>query len=188
MSCQQENAESFYSFDDIIDGYFPLKFSLLQLLDRLNTSLAYVEISHAPIMEIYELEPQDPVPLNISTGRVGIIDKLHVRITRDGDFSSNGTWRWLEALEPDAVFDSMIRLAEPAYVQGFFSCIRHGSHSGKLAKPVFRNRVPESGIILGPFRGNFSRATQYKAVEGNYIQSVDEFLTSFEAERSYKPQ
>ena len=188
MSCQQENAQSLYSFDDVIDGYFPLKFSLLQLLDRLNTSLAYVEISHAPIMEIYELEPQDPVPLNISTGRVGIIDKLHVRITRDGDFSSNGTWRWLEGLEPDAVFDSMIRLAEPAYVQGFFSRIQHGSHSGKLAKPGFRNKVPESRTILGTFRGNFSQTTQYNAVEGNYNQSIDEFLTIFEAERNYKQQ
>ena len=66
MSFLQENAEDLYSFDDIIDGYFPLKFSLLQLLDRLNSSLAYVEILHAPIMEIYELEPQDPVPLKIN--------------------------------------------------------------------------------------------------------------------------
>ena len=114
MSCQQENKESLYSFDDIIDGYFPLKFSLLQLLDRLNSSLAYVEISHAPIMEIYELEPQDPV------------------------------------------FDSMIRLAEPAYVQGFCSCIGRGSQSSKMAESVFRNKLPESSAIWGPFRGNFS--------------------------------
>ena len=91
MFCLQENKENLYSFVDIIDGYFPLKFSLLQLLGCLNTSLAYVEISHAPIIEIYELEPQDPVPLKINTGRVGIIDKLDVRITRDGDFSSIGT-------------------------------------------------------------------------------------------------
>lgn len=156
MSCQQENKESLYSFDDIIDGYFPLKFSLLQLLDRLNSSLAYVEISHAPIMEIYELEPQDPVPLKINRGRTGIIDKLYVRITREGDFLSSGTWRWLEALESEAVFDSMIRLAEPAYVQGFCSCIGRGSQSSKMAKSVFRNKLPESSAIWGPFRGNFS--------------------------------
>ena len=187
MSCLQKNAENLYSFDDIIDGYFPMKFSLLQLLDRLNTSLAYVEISHAPIMEIYELEPQDPVPLSINTGRVGIIDKLHLRITRDGDFSSNGTWRWLDGLEPNAIFDSMIRLAEPAYVQGFFSCIGHGSHSDKVAKPVFRNKVPENGTIWGPFRGNFSRTTQ-KAVEGECNHSVDEFLAISEAKRNHKPR
>ena len=156
MSCQQENKESLYSFDDIIDGYFPLKFSLLQLLDRLNSSLAYVEILHAPIMEIYELEPQDPVPLKINRGRTGIIEKLYVRITREGDFLSSGTWRWLEALETEAVFDSMIRLAEPAYVQGFCSCIGHASQSSKMAKPVFRNKLSESSTIWGPFRGNFS--------------------------------
>ena len=115
------NEENLYSFDNIIVVYFPVKFSLLQLLDRLNTSLAYVEISHTPIMEIYELEPKDPVPLNIYTGRMGTIDKLHVRITRDGNFSSSGKWRWLKTLESDAIFDSMIRLAEPAYVQGFFT-------------------------------------------------------------------
>ena len=156
MSGQQENAESLYSFDDIIDGYFPLKFSLLQLLDRLNTSLAYVEISHVPIMEIYGLEPQDPVPLNINTGRVGIIDKLHVRITRDGDFSSNGMWRWLGALESEAVFDGMTRLAEPAYVQGFFLRTGEGSHRDRVAKPVLRTKMPESSTNWGPFRGNFS--------------------------------
>ena len=188
MSCLQENAEDLYSFDDIIDGYFPLKFSLLQMLGRLNTSLAYVEISYAPIMVIYELEPQDPVPLNINTGRVGIIDKLHVRITRDGDFSSNGTWWWLDGLEPDAIFDSMIRLAEPAYVKGFFSRIGHGSQSGKVAKPVFRNKVAENSTIWGPFRGNFSQTTQYKAVEGEYNHSVDEFLVISEAKRNYKPR
>ena len=187
MSCLQENAENLYSFDDIIDGYFPMKFSLLQLLDRLNTSLAYVEISHAPIMEIYELEPQDPVPLNINTGRVGIIDKLHVRISRDGDFSSNGTWRWLDRLEPDAIFDSMIRLAEPAYVQGFFSCIGHGSHSDKVAKPVFRKKVPENSTIWGPFLGNFSQSNQ-NAVKDVYNDPVDEFLAISEDKRNYKPQ
>ena len=181
MSCEQENRECLHSFDDIIDGYFPLKFSLLQLLDRLGTSLAYFEISHAPIMEISELEPRDPVPLNIHTGRMGIIDKLHVRITRDGDFSSNGTWRWLDTLAPDEFFDSMIRLAEPAYVQGFFASIGNGSHSGRIAKPVFRNNVPENSAIWGPFRRNPCRILQEKAVEDDCNGSAEEFLTIFEA-------
>ncbi len=180
MPSQQENAESLHSFDDIIDGYFPLKLSLLQMLDRLNTSIAYVEISHAPIMEISGLAPQDPVPLTINTGRVGIIDKLHVRITRDSDFSSNGTWRWLDSLAPEKIFDSMIRLAEPAYVQGFFARNGHRSHSGKIAKTVFRNKVPENSAIWGPFMRNPSQITYPKTVEYDHRYRVEEFLAIFE--------
>ena len=186
MVCKHENSKSLYSFDDIIDGYFPLKFSLLQLLDRLDTSLAYIEISHAPIMEIYGLGPHDPVPLRINTGRVGIIDKLHVRITRTGDFSSTGKWQWLDLLTHERTFDSMIRLAEPAYVKGFCTTDGFGSCSGKTAKLIFQNNMPKSGAVWGPFSINHSLIHQMEAIERNFDCAREEFLEISEEQKIYK--
>ena len=75
----QDIGENLCFFDDVIDGYFPLQISLSHLLKRLDTSLAYLEIKYAPIMDIPGLQLFDPVPLNLKVGRVGMIEKLHVR-------------------------------------------------------------------------------------------------------------
>ena len=116
----QDIGEHLYFFNDVIDGYFPLQISLSHLLERLDTSLAYVEITYAPIMDIPGLKLFDPVPLNLKMGRIGMIEKLHVRYESSGNFSSNGSWHWLDAQEANNSFDKVIRLAEPAYVEGFY--------------------------------------------------------------------
>ena len=120
---RRDNVENLCFFNDVIDGYFPLQISLSHLLVRLNTTLAYLEIRYAPIMDIPGLAHSDPVPLNVKVGRVGMIEKLHVRYESSGNFSSNGSWHWLDAQEANNSFDNVIRLAEPAYVRGFYASI-----------------------------------------------------------------
>jgi hypothetical protein len=138
-------------FNDVIDGYFPLQISLSHLLVRLNTSLAYVEIKYAPIMDIPGLELFDPVPLNLKVGRVGMIEKLHVRYASSGNFSSSGSWHWLDAQEANNSFDKVIRLAEPAYVEGFYVSNKPVSNSIKVAKSIIADDMPIGKEVWGPF-------------------------------------
>ena len=65
---RRDNVENLCFFNDVIDGYFPLQISLSHLLVRLNTTLAYLEIRYAPIMDIPGLAHSDPVPLNVKVG------------------------------------------------------------------------------------------------------------------------
>ena len=64
----QDIGEHLYFFNDVIDGYFPLQISLSHLLERLDTSLAYVEITYAPIMDC--LLYTSPSPRDLSTSRM----------------------------------------------------------------------------------------------------------------------
>ena len=147
----QDIGEHLYFFNDVIDGYFPLQISLSHLLERLDTSLAYVEITYAPIMDIPGLKLFDPVPLNLKMGRVGMIEKLHVRYESSGNFSSNGSWHWLDAQEANNSFDKVIRLAEPAYVEGFFVSNKPVSNSMKVAKSITADEMPIGKEVWGPF-------------------------------------
>jgi hypothetical protein len=148
---REEIVENLCFFNDVIDGYFPLQISLSHLLERLDTSLAYIEITYAPIMDIPGLEHFDPVPLNLKVGRVGIIEKLHVRYESSGNFSSNGSWHWLDAQEANNCFSKMIRLAEPAYVQGFYASNKPVSNSMKVAKSLIADDMPIGKEVWGPF-------------------------------------
>ena len=148
---RRDNVENLCFFNDVIDGYFPLKVSLSHLLVRLNTTLAYLEIRYAPIMDIPCLAHSDPVPLNVKVGRVGMIEKLHVRYESSGNFSSNGNWHWLDAQEANNSFDKVVRLAEPAYVEGFFVSNKPVSNSVKVAKPIITDEIPIGKEVWGPF-------------------------------------
>ena len=141
-------------FNDVIDGYFPLQISLSHLLVRLNTTLAYLEIRYAPIMDIPGLAHSDPVPLNVKVGRAGMIEKLHVRYESSGNFSSNGSWHWLDAQEANNSFDKVIRLAEPAYVEGFYVSNKPVSNSIKVAKSLIADDMPIGKEVWGPFITN----------------------------------
>jgi hypothetical protein len=147
----QEIGENLCFFNDVIDGYFPLQISLSHLLKRLDTSLAYLEIKYAPIMDIPDLQLFDPVPLNLKVGRVGMIEKLHVRYESSGNFSSNGSWHWFDAQEANNSFDKVIRLAEPAYVEGFFVSNKPVSNSMKVAKSIIADEMPIGKEVWGPF-------------------------------------
>ena len=147
----QDIGENLCFFNDVIDGYFPLQISLSHLLKRLDTSLAYVEIKYAPIMDIPGLQLFDPVPLNLKVGRVGMIEKLHVRYESSGNFSSNGSWHWFDAQEANNSFDKVIRLAEPAYVEGFFVSNKPVCNSMKVAKSIIADEMPIGKEVWGPF-------------------------------------
>ena len=148
---RRDNVENLCFFNDVIDGYFPLKISLSHLLVRLNTTLAYLEIRYAPIMDIPCLAHSDPVPINVKVGRVGMIEKLHIRYESSGNFSSNGSWHWLDAQEANNSFDKVIRLAEPAYVQGFYASNKPVSNSMKVAKSLIADHMPIGREVWGPF-------------------------------------
>jgi len=104
-------------FADTIDGYFPLKNSLNQMMGRQGFESAIVKISFAPIMEIDGLPADAPVPLSVRTARVGLIEDMLLIVTRD-EFCGSGVWRWLGESDQDAGFSPMTRLAEPAYLEG----------------------------------------------------------------------
>ena len=110
-------------FEEVIDGYFPLQVSLTQMLERLGVAQAYVEITHAPIMQIPGLAYDAPVPLNIRAGRAGMIDRLRLRVAQSEAgvaLSGKGRWRWLDGRATSPTLDPMTRLAEPAFLHGGF--------------------------------------------------------------------
>ena len=85
------------SFEDIIDGYFPLQESLLQMLVRNDFVTAYVTLTHAPIMNIPELAQNAPVPLRIDCDAVGVAERLDLIVALYGQelrVTGYGRWRW----------------------------------------------------------------------------------------------
>ena len=109
------------SFEDIIDGYFPIETSIAQLLARRKLKHAVLLLTHAPIMHIPDLEPQAPVPLSIRQGRAGMIDQMVLFAQTDAQtcsISGQGIWRWLDQTPTGDVFDPQTRLAEPAFLLG----------------------------------------------------------------------
>ncbi len=114
--------EPYDAFEDIIDGYFPLKTSIGQLLTRLGVDEAIIELSYAPIVHIPNLPHDAPVPLNVQNGRVGLIERMWLYAVMDlGDVTLSGTckWHWLSGEHDSGQFDPKTRLAEPAFVTGF---------------------------------------------------------------------
>ena len=172
----QDIGENLCFFNDVIDGYFPLQISLSHLLKRLDTSLAYVEIKYAPIMDIPGLQLFDPVPLNLKVRRVGMIEKLHVRYESSGNFSSNGSWHWFDAQEANNSFDKVIRLAEPAYVEGFFVSNKPVSNSMKVAKSIIADEMPIGKEVWGPFITKDYQSLSAKS-SGTKRKDLKDYLT-----------
>ena len=173
---RRDNVENLCFFNDVIDGYFPLQNSLSHLLVRLNTKLAYLEIRYAPNMDIPGLAHSDPVPLNVKVGRVGMIEKLHVRYESSGNFSSNGSWHWLDAQEANNSFDKVIRLAEPAYVQGFYASNKPVSNSMKVATSLIADDMPNGKEVWGPFiTKDYQTLSEYSS--GTKRKELKDYLT-----------
>ncbi|MEX0284489.1 MAG: hypothetical protein AB3N23_07740 [Paracoccaceae bacterium] len=106
------------AFEDTIDGYFPLHLSLRQFLDRHGFAAAEVILRYAPIMHIPNLPPEAPVPLNILEGVAGIASYLRLWAT-PSSLSGDGAWYWFESSDLSiSQLDPMVRLAEPAFVEG----------------------------------------------------------------------
>lgn len=110
-----------FAFEDIIDGYFPLQVSLGQMMERLGAMQATVEIAHVPIMHIPGLPHSAPVPLNICSGRAGLVEHLALNVALGPNgtrLSGIGVWNWLDGDDSDILLDPMTRLAEPAFLTG----------------------------------------------------------------------
>lgn len=108
-------------FEDIIDGYFPLKVSLAQMMRRNSFEMALLTLNHAPIIDVPDLPPEAPVPLNIRAGRAGMIDQMTLWTwwsAGDLQMAGNAQWRFWTGEPGSACFDPMTRLAEPAFLRG----------------------------------------------------------------------
>ncbi|TYC64284.1 hypothetical protein FMN50_01155 [Rhodobacterales bacterium] len=115
-------------FEDILDGYFPLRESVRQLLQRQGFKAMWITLLQAPIMHIEGLAPEAPVPLHLRKIYSGMIDHmllLAVSSAPDGaggtgemQLSGKGDWFFAEAEEDRDVFPDLIRLGEPAFVRG----------------------------------------------------------------------
>jgi hypothetical protein len=144
------------AFEDVIDGYFPLRESLRQMLKRKACKAALVSIRHAPAMEIPGIQPTDPVPLYITDGFGCIIHSMTLlaRLTDAGttvtgvaDWSWSGTHR-----AQDTAFSDMNRLAEPALIRGLaLSEIPEKASLTELQRPMVLSckNPPAGGVVKG---------------------------------------
>ena len=109
-------------FQDILDGYFPLRESVRQMAVRQGFGAVTLMLTQAPVMDVAGLAEDEPVPLHLREGYAGLIDTLILTGLRaaDGRFRlfGGGDWRWFDARD-DAALPADIRLGEPAFVQGF---------------------------------------------------------------------
>ena len=107
------------AFEDILDGYFPLRLSVDDLMLRRNLTHATLELSFAPIIDVPDLPHDAPAPLNIRSGRAGMIHwaRLGVRNAPGGSVVGGcGHWQWFDDTPHETALDPMTRLAEPALV------------------------------------------------------------------------
>lgn len=107
-------------FEDTIDGYFPLVESLRQMLVRQRFAAAWIDMSHAPMMDLPGLAADAPVPLRLDKARAGMIRHLagFVRLSPDGStLGCIGRWTWITRGPIDRL-PAHIRLAEPAFLRG----------------------------------------------------------------------
>ncbi|MDF1727067.1 MAG: hypothetical protein P1U53_04865 [Sulfitobacter sp.] len=110
---------SFDPFEDILDGYFPLRLSIADLMRRNGLTTADLHLTFAPILAIEGLPPETPVPLNIRSGRAGMIEDLILSVRIEGadvHLSGSACWHWLDGTPVGTTLDPMTRLAEPALV------------------------------------------------------------------------
>lgn len=111
------------AFENTIDGYFPLRESLRQMLVRNRIQAAWICLMHAPAMEVPGLAPDDPVPLYITAGHGCLIRHMSLFVTLDGDELpavtgvADWTW-WGNHRARERTFSVMHRLAEPAFLRG----------------------------------------------------------------------
>ena len=106
-------------FEDILDGYFPLRISITDLMRRRGLHRAALTFSFAPILEVAGLPHSAPVPLSIRSGRAGMINwaKLEVSmLSCSTKVVGRAQWHWLDGTPSGDKFDPMTRLAEPALV------------------------------------------------------------------------
>jgi hypothetical protein len=105
--------------EDVLDGYFPLRLSITDLMQRMGLATAQLDLSFAPILDVPGLAYDAPVPLNIRSGRAGMIHEASLIVSLQGSVAAVrglARWTWFDGTSAETVFDPMTRLAEPALV------------------------------------------------------------------------
>jgi len=129
-------------FEDIIDGYFPLKESFRQLLIRQGLDFAIVFFIFAPVLKNNKLRKDSPVPLHITPKISGMITNFAALVELSGaDLITTGVADWFWENENSAKncnFFTTDRLAEPAFVRGMGLIPRNcdeavGDNQGKVS-------------------------------------------------------
>ena len=124
-------------FEDIIDGYFPLKESLKQMLSRFQSSAAWINFRFSPLINKEHLKPSDPIPIQVDGFRTGLIHEASILVvSKDGEAILTGVadWSWHDSeRQADTELSPFHRLAEPVLVRG---CLLEG----------------EIGSLLGNFK------------------------------------
>ena len=109
------------AFEDILDGYFPLEESVRQMMERQGFSRAWLQLLHAPTMDLPGLAPTDPVPLSLRKVYAGMIDYMAIEaVQAEGAPRLNGCgdWFWIDPSNRSANLSPSVRLGEPAFVRG----------------------------------------------------------------------
>lgn len=115
-----ETSNTGVAFEDILDGYFTLRETMRQMMERNGFSGAWITLTQAPMIDIPGLPPEAPVPLHLREEQAGMIDEMNlISLRHDAGVSvfGLGNWFWLD---PPANRDlpTDIRLGEPAFVRG----------------------------------------------------------------------
>ena len=129
-------------FEDIIDGYFPLKESLKQMLSRFQSPAAWVNFRFSPLINKENLKPSDPVPIQVDGFRTGLIHEASILVvSKNSEVILTGIadWSWHDSgRQAEAELSPFHRLAEPALVRG---CLLKGETDSLFKN--FKNALSE---------------------------------------------
>jgi hypothetical protein len=149
-------------FEDIIDGYFPLRESLHQGLARQGLGAALVVITHAPVLYIPGDDGTGPVPMRLQAATAGLLRAFLGLAVREGDglrLTGIADWYWPVA---DRGLGGETRLAEPAFLRGI------GLRPGPVDGGAFGNVARDDGsglVIAGPQTPGWGFSRQVEGIE-----------------------
>jgi len=109
------------TFEDILDGYFPLEESVRQMMERQGFSRVWLQLLHAPTMDLPRLGPTDPVPVTLPKVYAGMIDYMAIEAVKDDGppiLNGCGDWFWTDPANRTVNLSPSVRLGEPAFVRG----------------------------------------------------------------------
>lgn len=136
------------AFEDILDGYFPLGESVRQMMARNGFSSVWINLLHAPVMNLHGLPPTAPVPLHLPKTYSGMIDFMALTATlSDGEtrLTGVGNWFWVDGREENNIFPTVTRLGEPAFIRGIGLT---ADVEGSVTSPTIAIARPPSDVPL----------------------------------------
>lgn len=148
-------------FEDTIDGYFPLRESLRQMMERNAFDNALIRMIHAPAMDIPGLGADEPVPLYIVDHMSCMIHHMTLLIQYSVDtlhICGVAEWQWEGNYRAgESGFAMGHRLAEPALVRGIqWSASRQDHESESMGEDNLHLRLQwlltKNAIVQGECR------------------------------------